>query len=148
MVELLGPITEIITIGRAQESVWRTLTEEASVANWLGCMRYKREVGAVFYMQQDRQKAAHDDISGATHCEILALDAPHLFKFSWFMPGFPPTFVSFRLEAIDEANTRVMFAHEGWDQFPAEQIKPIRDMLVGGWRSFVLPNLQRVAESG
>lgn len=147
MSELLGPITESITIGRAQESVWRTLTEEASVPNWLGCMRYKREVGAIFYMQQDQQKAARDDISGATHCEILALEAPHLFKFSWFAPGFAPTFVSFRLEAINETSTRVVFAHEGWDQFPADQIKPIRDMLLGGWKSFVLPNLLRVAES-
>jgi hypothetical protein len=111
-------------------------------------MRYKREVGAVFYMQQDRQKATHDDISGATHCEILALDAPHIFKFSWFVPGFPPTFVSFHLEAIDAVSTRVVFAHEGWDQFPADQIKPVRDMLLGGWKNFVLPNLQRVAESG
>ena len=146
MIEPLEPISEEITIARARERVWETLTDEASVPNWLGCMRYKREVGALFYMQQDRQRAARDDIDGATHCEILVLDAPRLFKFSWFMPGFPPTFVSFRLEAIDAANTRVLFSHEGWDQFPADQIKPIRDMLVGGWKSFVLPNLQRVAE--
>jgi hypothetical protein len=75
----------------------------------------------------------------------LALEAPRLFKFSWFFPGFPPTFVSFRLETAGDA-TRVHFEHEGWDKFPPEQIKPIRDMLDGGWRSFVLPNLKRAAE--
>jgi uncharacterized protein YndB with AHSA1/START domain len=110
-------------------------------------MRYTCAIGHVFYMQQDRAKAAADDISGATHCEILALDAPHLFKFSWFFPDFPPTFVSFRLEVLGANSTRVHFEHEGWDKFPPEQIKPIRDMLDGGWKSFVLPNLKRAAEA-
>jgi uncharacterized protein YndB with AHSA1/START domain len=146
MTERLAPIVDQVEIARPVEHVWRILTDEASVPNWLGCMRYKRELGHVFYMQQDRAKAAADDIAGATHCEILALEAPSLFKFSWFLPGFPPTFVSFRLEATGNT-TRVLFEHEGWDQFPAEQIKPIRDMLDGGWRSFVVPNLKRAAEA-
>ncbi len=146
MAERLAPIVDQVEIARSVEHVWRILTDEASVPNWLGCMRYKRELGHVFYMQQDRAKASADDITGATHCEILALDPPTLFKFSWFFPGFPPTFVSFRLEAVGDS-TRVLFEHEGWDQFPAEQIKPIRDMLDGGWRSFVVPNLKRAAEA-
>ena len=146
MAEGLAPIMDQVEVARPVEHVWRILTDEASVPNWLGCMRYKRELGHVFYMQQDRAKAAADDITGATHCEILTLEAPRLFKFSWFFPGFPPTFVSFRLEAAG-GSTRVMFEHEGWDQFPADQIKPIRDMLDGGWRSFVVPNLKRAAEA-
>jgi uncharacterized protein YndB with AHSA1/START domain len=146
MAEGLAPIVDEVEIARPIEHVWRILTDEANVPDWLGCMRYKRELGHVFYMQQDRAKAAADDITGATHCEILALDAPCLFKFSWYFPGFPPTFVSFRLEPAGDA-TRVHFEHEGWDQFPPEQIKPIRDMLDGGWRSFVVPNLKRAAEA-
>jgi uncharacterized protein YndB with AHSA1/START domain len=147
MTDGLAPITDSVEIARPVQAVWRVLTDEANVPNWLGCMRYKRELGHVFYMQQDRAKAAADDITGATHCEILALDAPTLFKFSWFFPNFPPTFVSFRLEAAGDNATRVLFEHEGWDKFPAEQIKPIRDMLDGGWKSFVLPNLKRAAEA-
>jgi uncharacterized protein YndB with AHSA1/START domain len=146
MAEGLAPIVDRVEITRPVDHVWRILTEEANVPNWLGCMRYKRAIGHVFYMQQDKTKAAADDISGATYCEILALDAPNLFRFSWFFPGFPPTFVSFRLEAVGERLTRVHFEHEGWDKFPPEQIKPIRDLLDGGWRSFVLPSLKRTAE--
>lgn len=146
MTELLGSIREEIAIARGIEHVWETLTSEASAPIWLGCMRYRQQIGATFFMQQDEHKASRDDISGATHCKIVALEAPLLFKFSWFLPGLPETFVSFRLQRIDDVTTRVVLEHEGWEQFPAEQIKPIRDMLLGGWKSFVLPNLKRAAE--
>lgn len=141
----LAAITESITIDRPKAAVWAALTQRAP--DWLGCMRYEARIGHIFFMQQDREKASRDDISGATHCEILTLDAPSLFRFSWYLPGSPPTEVSFRLEAIDAGSTMVLFQHEGWEKFPAEQIKPIRDMLEGGWRSFVLPGLKREAEA-
>lgn len=142
----LPAIVAEILIDRRPDHVWAVMTSEASVANWLGCMRYEKRVGAVFYMQQDRDKAARDDISGATHCEILALEEPTLFKFSWFVPGFPATHVSVRLSAHGDGS-RVVLEHDGWDQFEPDAIKAIRDMLDGGWRSFVLPNLKRAAEA-
>lgn len=140
-------IEETIVIDAPVNKVWRTMTSENSVPRWLGCMRYKAEVGAVFYMQQDRQKAAADDVSGATHCEILLLDEPTHFRFSWFVPGFPPTFVSFRLESTTPTQTNVLFSHDGWDQFPSESIKAIFDALSGGWKSYILPGLKRETEA-
>ena len=106
-----------------------------------------RSRSCFLYAAGSGQSGAADDINGATHRESLALDAPTLLKFSWFFPNYPPTFVSFRLETAGDNATRVLFEHEGWDKFPAEQIKPIRDMLDGGWKSFVLVNLKRVAEA-
>lgn len=147
MSEVLPSIIEEITIARDARRVWEIMTSDESVPIWLGCMRYTRALGHVFYMQQDESKAKAGDISGATQCEILALEEPSLFKFSWFLPDFPPTFVSFRLEAIAGGSTRVIFTHEGWDKFPADQIKPIRDMLSGGWKGFVLPALKKAAET-
>lgn len=144
----LAPIREEIEIAASVEKVWRTLTEATHVSVWLGCMRYEARVGALFYMQQDGAKRVADDISGATHCEILALDAPTLFKFSWFMPGTPATFVSFMLSPAAPGRTRLVFEHVGWEQFPADAIRPIRDMLAGGWASFVLPGLKRAVETG
>lgn len=141
----LGPITESVLIEKPREAVWMTLTQRTP--EWMGCMRYEAKLGHVFYMQQDRDKAARDDISGATHCEILALDAPSLFRFSWYVPGAPSTEVSFRLEEESPVRTMVRLQHEGWEKFPDDQIKPIRDMLAGGWRSFVLPALKRAAEA-
>lgn len=141
-----APIRGVIVIEAPQNGVWRTLTSEETVPQWLGCMRYEARVGAVFFMQQDRAKAAADDIAGATHCEILALDAPSLFRFSWFVPGFPPTFVSFALRALSTNSTEVSFTHEGWEAFPPDSIRAIYDGLTGGWRSFVLPGLKRAVE--
>ena len=42
--------------------------------------------------------------------------------------------------------TRVSLRHDGWDQFAEADIRGIRDMLAGGWSSFVLPGLKRVSE--
>ena len=145
--ETLAPIRESILIQRPIEAVWRAMTDEASVPHWLGCMRYTKAVGALFYMQQDREKAMRGDISGATHCQIETLDAPTLFKFSWFLPDFPKTYVCFHLVAESAARTRVEFTHEGWEQYPADSVRVIHDALSQGWKSFVLPGLKRVAES-
>jgi len=140
-------IEHSITINAAPERVWLFLTEPEYVAQWLGCMRYEKRIDHVFYMQQDETRRNNDDIEGATHCRILALDEAARFAFSWFQPGTPETEVSITLEKRDD-NTLVTLTHTGWDQFDAAAIREIRDALEGGWKSFVLPNLKRVAESG
>lgn len=147
MSETTAPIRCAIEIDASAAAVWAALTEEARTPLWLGCMRYRPALGAVFYMQPDRAKAAADDIAGATHCEVLALDAPSLFAFSWFLPGFPATRVSFAVEPLGEASARVTLTHDGWEQFPPEEIKPIRDVLERGWRDFVLPGLRHAVEA-
>lgn len=141
----LAPIAERIVIEADQAKVWRIMTEETP--RWLGCMRYEPRVGAVFFMQQDRARAAADDIAGATHCEILALEAPALFRFSWFVPATPATFVSLRLAALGPGLTEVTLMHEGWDQFPPDAVRAIYEALSGGWRSFVLPSLKAAGEA-
>jgi uncharacterized protein YndB with AHSA1/START domain len=145
--EKLQPIREAINIDAGIDKVWRTMISAQTVPRWLGCLRYEAKIGAIFYMQQDRVKAAADDLTGATYCEILALDAPTHFHFSWFVPDFPVTFISFRLEALSPARTKVLFEHEGWDQFPPDMIRSIYDALSNGWKSFVLPGLKREAEA-
>jgi uncharacterized protein YndB with AHSA1/START domain len=110
-------------------------------------MRYEKAVGHVFYMQQDEAKRNSDDVEGATHCEILTLDEPNRFSFSWYLPGTPATEVQILLKAKDDG-TEVTLVHNGWDQFDANVIRDIRNALAGGWKSFVLPNLKRVVEEG
>ncbi|MDX1380529.1 MAG: SRPBCC domain-containing protein, partial [Xanthomonadales bacterium] len=138
-------IEHSISILAPPERVWKFLTEPAHVSQWLGCMRYEKAVGHVFYMQQDAQKRHDDDIEGATHCEILALEEPSRFSFSWYLPGTPATEVHIHLQSTAEG-TRVTLVHEGWDQFDAGAIRDIRDALAGGWKSFVLPALKQITE--
>ena len=56
------------------------------------------------------------------------------------------TEVEIVLAANGDGSTTARLVHRGWDRFEPDQVRPIRDMLDGGWRSFVLPGLKRVAE--
>ena len=143
---MIEDIRQSIDIAASPERVWQVLTGEGLVEQWLGCMGFRAEIGTIFYMQQDSAKRAAGDTSGATHCELLALDPPRHMVFSWYYPDMPKTEVLITLEA-DGSGTRVALVHTGWDQYDGDQIKAIRDTLAGGWGSYVLPQLRRVAEA-
>lgn len=143
----LQDIEHAITIARPRTVVWTAMTEAGLVEEWLGCLNFRPEIGATFYMQPDPARRAAGDIAGATHCELEALDAPARMRFSWFMPGTPKTHVELTLREDGPQSTSVRLVHTGWDQFDADQIRAIRDMLDGGWSSYVLPGLKRTAET-
>jgi len=142
---MIEDIALTIDIDAPVERVWEVLCGEGLVEQWLGCLGYRAELGHVFYMQPDPAKREAGDIGGATHCELLALEPPHRMIFSWYYPETPRTLVTLAL-APHDGGTRVSLGHDGWDQFDEADIKAIRDMLAGGWSSFVLPGLKRVAE--
>ena len=143
---MLADIHESIDIEASPERVWETVTSPGLVAEWLGCLGFDGVVGSTFYMQPDPAKRAAGDTSGATHCELEALDPPHSLLFSWFVPGTPKTHVRIELSGTSATSTRVRLTHSGWDQFDEAEMKGLRDMLAGGWKSFVLPSLKGVAE--
>lgn len=143
---MIEDIATELVIDRPPERVWEVMTREGLVEQWLGCLRYKAEIGHVFYMQPDAAKRAADDVAGATHCEMLELEAPCVMRFSWFYPDMPRTEVEIRLTP-EGGSTRVSLVHRGWDQFDGEINQQIRDGLAGGWSSYVLPGLKRVAEA-
>lgn len=143
---MIDDIALTIDIDAPVERVWEVLCGEGLVEQWLGCLGYRAEPGTVFYMQPDAAKRAAGDVSGATHCELLTLKPPRLMTFSWYYPETPRTTVTLSL-APHEGGTRVSLLHDGWDQFDEADIIAVRDMLAGGWSSFVLPGLKRVAES-
>ena len=143
---MLQDIRPSIDIDAPRERVWTSMTSEGLVEHWLGCIGFKPEVGATFYMQPDGAKRDSGNIEGATHCEIEELDRPDRIAFSWFIPGTPKTRVTIELSDLGPSATRATLVHSGWAQFDADTIRPIYDMLNGGWSSFVLPGLKRVAE--
>lgn len=144
---MLADISESIHIEAGRTRVWTALTSAGLVEEWLGCIGFKPAVGTLFYMQPDPAKRASGDVEGATHCELEALDEPDRVRFSWFMPGSPKTHVTIEL-TDSPGGTLVHLRHSGWDQFYADEVREIRAMLAGGWASFVLPGLKRVAEAG
>lgn len=140
----LLPIVAEIAIEAPIERVWDILTSEATVPDWLGCMSYKGTVGSLFYLQQDADLRAKGDVSGATHCEVVLLQPPHKFNFTWYVPGTPPTMVQISLFSEGPDRTFVRLVHDGWEQFPADAVRPFYDQLKAGWSGAVLPGLKRV----
>ena len=140
---IAGEIVMDVGIGRA----WSVLTEPNHVARWLGCINYTGEPGSLFYMQQDGGKRASGDISGVTHCRILAKEKPSVFRFSWFVPGTPETEVEIRLTSLAPKQTRVVLTHSGWDKFNAADVRQFWEALSQGWASHVLPGLKATAEA-
>ena len=143
---MLTDIRHSIDIDAPRERVWSAMTEEGLVEHWLGCLGFKPEVGTIFYMQPDPARRAAGDTEGATHCELEELEQPERIAFTWFIPGTPKTRVEIALDEFGQSSTRATLTHSGWEQFDADAVRPIYDMLNGGWSSFVLPGLKRVAE--
>jgi uncharacterized protein YndB with AHSA1/START domain len=147
MSDTLPDIVHAIEIASPRTAVWTTLTDAAIVPQWLGCLNYEGLVGHTFHMQPDPAKRATGDITGATHCDVEELVTAELFRFSWYMPDTPKTIVSIKLEPVGEAGTRATLTHSGWEQFPADAVRPFHAMLDGAWKTYVLPSLKRVAEA-
>jgi uncharacterized protein YndB with AHSA1/START domain len=145
--DVLRPIVAEISIEAPIAHVWEVMTSEDSVPGWLGCMNYRREVGTTFHMQPDPAKRQAGDISGATHCDVVTLRAPHNFDFTWYMPGTPATFVKISLFSEGPDRSFVRLSHEGWEQFPADMVRAFHEQLSGGWSGGVLPGLRRAAEA-
>ena len=143
----LETIEEAITADVSLARAWSVLTDEEHVPRWLGCLHYKKMIGHVFYMQPDQKRREAGEIDGATHCEILALDAPCCFRFSWYLPGTPKTEVTIELKEMAPKKTQAILTHSGWDQFQAQEIRQVWEMLKGGWKSAVLPNFKKTAEA-
>jgi uncharacterized protein YndB with AHSA1/START domain len=123
------------------------LTGEASVPVWLGSMNYRPATGSTFHMQPDGARRAAGDITGATHCDIVLLQKPHKFNFSWYVPGTPQTLVQISVFSEGPSNSFVRLMHFGWDQFPPEAVQGFYDQLSTAWGGAILPSLKRRAEA-
>jgi uncharacterized protein YndB with AHSA1/START domain len=136
-----------IDISAPIERVWRVLTGEGLVEQWLGCQQFKAELGHVFYMQPDAARRAANDITGAIHCQVERMEPPNRFVFTWYYPDQPKkTLVELTLQATPDG-TRARLLHSGWGEFDEADVRAVRDTLVGGWTSYVLPNLRRLSET-
>lgn len=142
---MIPDISHAVLIEAPIGRVWEAITRENLVAEWLGCLGFSARIGAVFYMQPDAARREAGDITGATHCEIIELSPPHSIKFSWFVPDSPKTYVYITLEERG-TSTLARLEHTGWKDLSGAEMARIREMLDGGWRSFVLPALKSAAE--
>lgn len=143
----LEDLQSVIEVAATREAVWRTLTDPAAVARWMGCAGFQAVVGCVFHLQPHRARRAKGDIEGAITCRVEVLDSPRRLTFSWGLPETPDTWVEIRLRTIP-GGTHVRLTHTGWDQFDPAETEPIRGGLDYAWHAVVLPALKAEAESG
>lgn len=148
MGEPLLPIIAEVVIAAPIDKVWDVLTGESTVPEWLGAMDYKAEVGTTFFMQQDPEKKAVRDTEGSTWCDVVLLEKPTRFSFSWYLPGTPETTVHITLSPEGDGSTFVRLMHDEWDDFEREAIEDYYDQLAGNWETEVLPRLKALVEGG
>jgi uncharacterized protein YndB with AHSA1/START domain len=134
-------IKHTIIVNAPIERVWVALTTPEDVAIWVGAIGFKPELGAKFEFHATPQ----GDWNGITYSEVTEIIKPNKLSFTWSVPNFPATLVTFILRDLG-GKTEVTLEHTGWDKFGPE-ILPVRDQLDQGWGGHVLPQLAQFVES-
>jgi uncharacterized protein YndB with AHSA1/START domain len=105
-------------IPQPREQVWRAITDSGMLAEWMFPNDFAPRVGHRFAFQVPANpKAKFDGLT--VRCEILECDPPRgnaggRLAFSWAAGGLADSRVSFQLEP-DDAGTRLLFEHSGFD---------------------------------
>src|SRR5690606_5059897 len=92
------------------EKVWRALTEENLVSEWLLPARGLRlEPGAAFTLTAPAQEGWE----GTVQCRLLEIEEHRRLSYSWVVGDFLDTVVTFTLEATD-TGTRLQVVQSGF----------------------------------
>jgi uncharacterized protein YndB with AHSA1/START domain len=118
-----------MTYPHSIEKVWRTITDAASIAQWLMPNDFQPRLGHKF---QFRTKPA-PGFDGIVNCEVLELDPPNRLVYSWTGGGID-TQVVWTLQAVSEG-TRLRLDHTGFRGMRGWMVSRI---LGKGWRSKIL----------
>lgn len=102
-----------VPIPQPRETVWRALTERATLAEWMYPNDFEPRVGHHFtFRVPPNPKVGFDGL--VVHCEVLECEPPSRLAFSWAAGGLADTRVTFRLEPAGDG-TLVVFEHSGFD---------------------------------
>ena len=95
------------------EVVWKAITDQATLADWMFPNDFEPRVGHRFTFQVPPNPSA--SFEGLTvHCQVLECVPPSRLKFTWSAGALADTHVSFQLE-VDGEHTRLLFEHAGFD---------------------------------
>ena len=107
-------IRKEILIPQPRETVWRAITDSATLAEWMFPNDFQPRVGHQFtFRVPGNPKMNFDGLT--VRCQVLECDPPGKLLFSWSAGGaVENTQVSFQLEP-DGDGTRLFFEHSGFD---------------------------------
>jgi uncharacterized protein YndB with AHSA1/START domain len=96
-----------------RETVWRAITDRATLAEWMFPNDFEPRVGHRFQFHVPPNPKMNFD-GMAIDCEVLECVPLERLVFSWSAGGLSDTRVSFRLEP-DGEGTRLFLEHAGFD---------------------------------
>ena len=98
------------TYPHPMEKVWGALTDREALSAWLmPTANFLPEVGHRF----EFHTGPGPGFDGVVHCRVLAVEAPHSMTWSW-RGGPVDTTVSFQLERVGPASTRLVLTQSGF----------------------------------
>lgn len=98
---------------QSPHTVWRALTDSASLAEWMFPNDFEPRVGHRFRFQVPPKPGLEAGLT--VHCEVLTCDPPTELSFTWVVEEFLDTWVTYRLEP-DGDGTLVHFEHHGFEE--------------------------------
>jgi uncharacterized protein YndB with AHSA1/START domain len=110
---MTGTIRRELRFAQSPQAVWRSLTDSASLAEWMYPNDFEPRVGHRFSFRVPPKPQLPDGL--IVSCEVLVCAPESELVFSWVVDRFLNTRVSYRLEP-DGTGTRVLFEHSGFDQ--------------------------------
>ena len=93
--------------------VWRALTDPAAISSWLMETDFREAKVGHRFQFRDRPRMGW---SGVTDCEVIEVvpGKRFVYRFGDAAEGFPATRVTWELEPVGAASTRVRFRHSGF----------------------------------
>lgn len=121
------------TLPVPRQIVWKFLTEAGHFSNWLGDhVSIEPKLNGRF-----REIWFDGDRKVITAGKITAWNPPEKLTMTWADDNWQvETAVTFVLKQAGE-ETLLIFEHSGWDQFPANQRKRLRDAHKQGWLHYL-----------
>lgn len=102
-----------LRFAQSPEAVWRSLTNSASLAEWMYPNDFQPRVGHRFTFHVPPKGQLKDGL--IVRCEVLKCVPQSELVFTWVVDDFLDTRVSYRIEP-DGTGTRVFFEHSGFDK--------------------------------
>ncbi len=121
------------TFSHAPETLWRALTEDRLIAQWLMNNTFEPVAGHRFQFRADPVP----QWDGVIDCEVLLLDPPHTLSYSWRSLGLDSV-VLFTLTPV-EGGTQLRMEQSG---FRPDQQAAYKGATYG-WQKF-LASLERI----
>ena len=126
--------------------VWKALTDADAITEWLMVVDgFKPEVGTKFTLSDPR--AQGQGWSGKIDCEVLEVQEPTRFRYSWNstdIPGFSTT-VTYTLENAD-GGTKLRMEQSGFDNITEGKERFLAGADFGWGQKFLRENLPRVLD--